>query len=110
MTWDNISDVFEGMPPKHLIQLKGIMEQMICANSRVFVGTPLSTFTAYAQRMRIYNDAPQKERLSHTSIPSEEQAARITAELQAWDTKGGASAFKPADPSLASLEWVLGVP
>eukprot|EP00602_Paraphysomonas_sp_CaronLab_P002003 CAMPEP_0185023204 /NCGR_PEP_ID=MMETSP1103-20130426/5893_1 /TAXON_ID=36769 /ORGANISM="Paraphysomonas bandaiensis, Strain Caron Lab Isolate" /LENGTH=740 /DNA_ID=CAMNT_0027555681 /DNA_START=255 /DNA_END=2477 /DNA_ORIENTATION=+ len=32
----------------------GMVEQIICANSHTFVGTPLSTFTGYITRMRGY--------------------------------------------------------
>jgi len=44
----------------------GMIEQIICANARLFVGTDLSTFTAHIFRLRGYLNAPDKSIYKHT--------------------------------------------
>lgn len=107
--WRDVENLVSDMPPRRLRKLKGVIEQTICAYSRNFVATALSTFSSYAQRMRVYADAPQKERLTHTDTFPVKQQERIRGELAAWDAKGGARAFHPEDASLASLAWSLSV-
>eukprot|EP00929_Paragymnodinium_shiwhaense_P119211 TRINITY_DN91096_c0_g1_i1.p1 TRINITY_DN91096_c0_g1~~TRINITY_DN91096_c0_g1_i1.p1 ORF type:complete len:630 (-),score=141.79 TRINITY_DN91096_c0_g1_i1:59-1948(-) len=105
--WEDVAPLLKDVvPPQRTEQLKGIVEQMTCAYARVFVATELSTFSNYAQRMRIYADAPVKERLYHTVARTPEQDKKIEDSLQAWDARGGAAAFKADDPNLVSLAYI----
>ena len=51
------------IPPKWI----GLIEQVICASARVFVGTKKSTFSAYIPRLRGYLRAPDTATYYHTS-------------------------------------------
>jgi hypothetical protein len=43
------------------MDMKGPIEQLVCARARAFVGTDRSTFTSYIHRMRYYmTDTPDK--------------------------------------------------
>jgi len=50
--WDDVKPKEE--VPYHLV---GMVEQLICVESNLFVGTRLSTFTSYIQRLRGYSPA-----------------------------------------------------
>jgi hypothetical protein len=105
--WGDIERDIQGLTtPERTESIKGIVEQMICAYGKVFVATELSTFSAYAQRMRIYADAPVKTRLYHTKPRTSEEDKAIADELSAWEAKGGANAFKPDDMNLVSLAYI----
>ncbi len=41
------------------------MEQVVCAAARVFIATPLSTFSGYIHRLRGYTGAPDRNRYYH---------------------------------------------
>eukprot|EP00929_Paragymnodinium_shiwhaense_P090385 TRINITY_DN5056_c0_g1_i1.p1 TRINITY_DN5056_c0_g1~~TRINITY_DN5056_c0_g1_i1.p1 ORF type:complete len:544 (-),score=180.74 TRINITY_DN5056_c0_g1_i1:56-1687(-) len=74
----------------------GPIEQLICAYSRVFVGTAKSTFSGYIARMRTYNGAPQwRKPLFHTVQLEPEDERALHDELAAWDAAGGAATFDP---------------
>jgi hypothetical protein len=50
-----LSDFAQSVDLKHLNQnYFGMIEQMVCASSDIFIGTPLSTFTGYISRIRGY--------------------------------------------------------
>ena len=48
--WDSASVGLENLARNEL----GMVEQVVCASSDIFIGTPLSTFTGYITRMRGY--------------------------------------------------------
>ena len=61
--------------PKGLIEpravsyrIGGLIEQVICAAGRVFIGTPQSTFTGFIPRLRGYMDAADKNTYFHTEM------------------------------------------
>jgi len=91
--------------PNRLQEITGQIEQVICAFGRVFVGTKLSTFSGYINRMRLYADAPAKKTLLfHTEQDvgdAESKKTQVDKELQSWDAKGGADAFDRTDVGLA---------
>jgi len=50
-----LSDFAQSVDLKHINQnYFGMVEQMVCASSDIFIGTPLSTFTGYITRIRGY--------------------------------------------------------
>jgi len=46
--------------------LLGMVEQVVCANAHVFIGTPLSTFTSFITRMRGYQNVTKPGLYSRT--------------------------------------------
>merc|ERR1740121_1822398 len=75
-------------------KLIGLVEELICTYSKVFIGTDRSSFTGHIERMRLHADAPVKMHLVHTDgspyktgkadrkvrVPLEE----IGAQIDAW--------------------------
>jgi len=105
--WADVEGDIQGISsPERMEAIKGIVEQMVCAYGKVFVATELSTFSSYAQRMRIYADAPVKTRLYHTQKRTPKEDKEIEQELAAWEARGGRDAFEPNDDSLASLAFI----
>jgi hypothetical protein len=101
VTWD---DLFKDSTGQLLVDLKqryseerwfkltGPVEELICTYSKIFVGSPLSTFTGHIQRMRIHAEAPVTATLHHTDRPS---MAMINTQLQLWQKLDKKSNFRP---------------
>jgi len=52
--------------PERWHKLTGLVEELICTYSKVFIGTDRSSFTGHIERMRLHVDAPVKMHLVHT--------------------------------------------
>lgn len=52
--------------PERWYKLIGLVEELICTYSKVFIGTDRSSFTGHIERMRLHADAPVKMHLVHT--------------------------------------------
>jgi len=91
--------------PVRAKKLLGPVEQVVCAFSRTFLGTPKSTFSAYITRMRIYADAPQtglkeETRLFHTMTPTPEMRAALEREISEWEARGGMAKVNKSSPGV----------
>jgi len=81
-----IAHLLERKGPVRVNQLKGPVEQVVCAFAKIFVGTKLSTFTGYINRLRINADAPQNgpdTLLYHTERLTEDMVKSIQTRMQA---------------------------
>jgi len=84
--------------PERFFKLTGLVEELICTYSKVFVGTDRSSFTGHIQRMRIHADAPVTQLLIHTDggpLPDSPRAKRevqvplqeIQQTIQDWEKR-----------------------
>lgn len=67
--WKDFADITGSREWKEtptIRKLEGCIEQVVCANGRIFFGTLESTFTSYIFRLRGYLNAPVKEVYYHT--------------------------------------------
>lgn len=55
--------------PERWFKIKGMVDELICTFSKVFVGTERSSFTGHIQQMRIDAGAPVTRTLFHTEHP-----------------------------------------
>lgn len=63
--------------PERWFKLMGLVEEIICTYSNIFVGTQHSSFTGHIQRMRVHAKAPNTVRLFHTDPqPAQTQVVR----------------------------------
>jgi len=77
-------------------KLTGPVEELICAFSKVFVGSERSSFTGHIQAMRIQAEAPVTSRILNTDdFPTED----VKSDIAQWEHKGGAGAFSPLPKS-----------
>jgi len=53
--------------PERWFKLTGLVEELICTYSNLFVGTQASTFTGHIQRMRLHADSPNRKPYYHTA-------------------------------------------
>jgi len=73
-------------------KLTGPVEELICAFSKVFVGSQWSSFSGHIQAMRIQAEAPVTSRILNTDdFPTED----VKSDVAQWDHRGGAGAFSP---------------
>jgi len=99
-----LADVIHQYTPQRLANFAGIVETLICTYGKVFIGSEKSTFTGSIERMRLYAGAPthatyiryngmhasdKGERLLHADSIDSEVEAKIAAEVEAWDKRGG---------------------
>merc|ERR1719277_418349 len=105
-----------GSPVAHLVsrwgamrtqQLKGPVEQLVCAFGRVFVGTGHSTFTGYINQIRYNADAPQTALLYHHVPPNEQTVLQVESAAAEWDARGGARTWAEPPPDSGTLELHL---
>lgn len=87
-------------------QLRGPVEQVVCAFGRVFIGTGLSTFTGYINQMRYNADSPQTKLLFHSDGLTESTVAQVESAAAEWEARGGKDhwAEPPQDPSALELQ------
>jgi len=52
--------------PERWYKLTGLIEELICTYSKVFIGTDRSSFTGHIERMRLHADSPVRMHLVHT--------------------------------------------
>jgi len=73
-------------------KLTGPVEELICAFSKVFVGSQQSSFSGHIQAMRIQAEAPVTSRILNTDDFVSES---VKSDIAQWDKQGGAGAFSP---------------
>jgi len=69
--------------PERWFKLTGLVEELICTYSKMFVGSDQSSFSGHIARMRKHAHPPVESLLEHTDIfqtPSE-----IDAEIRKWN-------------------------
>jgi len=89
-----IADLLEHKGAVRVNQLKGPVEQLVCAFGRIFVGTRYSTFSGYINQLRIYADAPQhgplrEHILYHSDHFSPQTVQAVTQQVSKWESRAG---------------------
>jgi hypothetical protein len=89
-------------------QIKGPVEQVVCAFSRVFIGTGHSSFTGYINQMRFNADSPVTKLLFHTDDLTENTVAQVESAAAEWDARGGKDHWAKPPQDTGALELHLG--
>lgn len=86
-----------------LLNLAGVVEQLICTFGHIFIGSEKSTFTGYIERMRLYAQAPTHAtfieydgaeasdkgmRMFHDDTASPEVEAALRKQIADWEREG----------------------
>jgi len=94
--------------PERWFKLIGLVEELICTYSKVFVGTDRSSFTGHIQRMRIHAGAPATARMNHKDgithkVLGPDDFPEVRKEIQLWETNDMKKNFKPMDAKHGSV-------
>jgi len=91
-----IAQLMKQKGPVRMNQIKGPVEQVVCAFGKLFLGTRKSTFSGYINQLRIKAGAPQHgpsagSLLFHTDTLSLQTVQEVTQQVSQWTTQGGQS-------------------
>lgn len=102
-----LRDIKGKYTPERWFKLTGLVEELICAYAKLFIGTDRSSFSGHIQRMRIHAEPPVERRLVHTDGDPflqgsagravEVPRAAIDAEITAWKKRDSRHKFRPLD-------------
>jgi hypothetical protein len=89
-------------------KLLGLVEELICTYSKIFVGTARSTFTGHIQRMRIQAGAPSIVPINHKDgitqkANTPDDFPQVRDDLEQWDLGKNAFTWKPLDMKHGSI-------
>jgi hypothetical protein len=110
VVWDNFFDDSTGQllaetrdkySPDRWFKLTGLVEELICTYSKIFVGTARSSFTGHIQRMRIHAGAPSVIPIEHkngethkANVP--DNFPQVRKDLELWANRKNFT-WKPLD-------------
>jgi len=88
-----IASLIEKKGAVRINQLKGPVEQIVCAFGQIFLGTKKSTFSAYINQLRMMVGAPQhgphqEHLLYHTNALSLQTVHAVSQQLSNWRAHG----------------------
>lgn len=95
-----LSDLKQRYDAERWFKLTGPVEELICTYSKVFIGSPLSTFSGHIQRMRISAEAPVTSTIMHTDTPV---MATINNQINLWQKLDKKHNFKALPQDKGSI-------
>lgn len=71
--------------PERWFKMMGMVEELICTYAKVFIGSPLSSFSGHIQRMRLHAKAPVTRVITHmdTNVDIEQ----IEQDIKDWEKR-----------------------
>jgi hypothetical protein len=94
--------------PERWFKLIGLVEELICTYSKIFVGTDRSSFTGHIQRMRLHAGAPTTTTINHKDgltqkVHTPDDFPEVAKEIELWEKNDMKHKFLPLDAGHGSV-------